>query len=41
MMNIVGGRLKAIYAVWCRDRRIKPEYGMSIMGKRIELGLVA
>lgn len=27
--------------VWYRDKRIKLEYGMSIMGKRIELGLVA
>lgn len=29
------------YMVWYRDKRIKLEYGMSIMGKRIELGLVA
>lgn len=27
--------------VWYRDKRIKLEYGMSIMDKRIELGLVA
>lgn len=29
------------YMVWYRDKRIKLEYGMSSMGKRIELGLVA
>ncbi|PLS31100.1 integrase [Bifidobacterium margollesii] len=29
------------YMVWYRDKRIKLEYGMSIMDKRIELGLVA
>ena len=29
------------YMVWCRDKRIKTEYGMSIMDRRIELGLVA
>lgn len=29
------------YMVWYRDKRIKTEYGMSIMDKRIELGLVA
>jgi len=29
------------YMVWYRDKRIKLEYGMSIMGKHIELGLVA
>ena len=27
--------------VWYRDKRIKLEYGMSIMDKRIGLGLVA
>ena len=27
--------------VWYRDKRTKLEYGMSIMDKRIELGLVA
>lgn len=27
--------------VWYRDKRIKAEYGMSIMDRRIELGLVA
>ncbi|PKD10707.1 transposase [Bifidobacterium longum] len=26
--------------VWYRDKRIKTEYGMSIMDKRIQLGLV-
>ena len=29
------------YMVWYRDKRIKTEYGMSIMDKRIQLGLVA
>ena len=29
------------YMVWYRDKRIKLEYGMSIMDKRIQLGLVA
>ena len=29
------------YRVWHRDKRIKREYGMSIMDKRIQLGLVA
>ncbi|WP_236034598.1 IS3 family transposase [Bifidobacterium saguinibicoloris] len=29
------------YMVWYRDKRIKTEYGMSIMDKRVELGLVA
>ena len=29
------------YMVWYRDKRIKPEFGMSIMGRRRELGLVA
>ena len=29
------------YMVWHRDKRIKLEYGMSIMDKRIQLGLVA
>lgn len=28
------------YMVWYRDKRIKTEYGMSIMDKRIQLGLV-
>ncbi|MDN4188825.1 integrase, partial [Bifidobacterium breve] len=27
--------------VWYRDRRIKTEFGMSIMDRRRELGLVA
>ncbi len=26
------------YMVWYRDKRIKTEYGMSIMDKRIQLG---
>ncbi|WP_368090821.1 IS3 family transposase [Bifidobacterium bifidum] len=29
------------YMVWYRDKRIKTEFGMSIMGRRRELGLVA
>ena len=29
------------YMVWYRDRRIKTEFGMSIMDRRRELGLVA
>ena len=29
------------YMVWYRDRRIKTEFGMSIMGRRRGLGLVA
>ena len=29
------------YMVWYRDKRIKTEYGMSIMDRRRELGLVA
>ena len=29
------------YMVWYRDRRIKTEFGMSIMDCRRELGLVA
>lgn len=29
------------YMVWYRDRRSKTEFGMSIMGRRRELGLVA
>lgn len=29
------------YMVWYGGKRIKTEYGMSIMDKRIELGLVA
>lgn len=29
------------YMVWYRDKRIKTEYGMSIMNRRRELGLVA
>ena len=29
------------YMVWYRGKRIKTEYGMSIMDKRIQLGLVA
>ncbi len=28
------------YMVWYRDKRIKTEYGMSIMDKRIQLGLM-
>ncbi|WP_047289047.1 hypothetical protein [Bifidobacterium bifidum] len=29
------------YMVWYRDKRIKTEFGMSIMDRRRELGLVA
>lgn len=29
------------YMVWYRDRRIKTEFGMSIMDRRRELGLMA
>ncbi len=29
------------YMVWYRDKRIKTEYGMSIMDRRRKLGLVA
>ena len=29
------------YMVWYRDRRIKTEFGMSIMDRRRRLGLVA
>ena len=29
------------YMVWYRDRRIKTEFGMSIMDRRRGLGLVA
>ena len=28
------------YMTWYRDERIKTEYGMSIMDRRIKLGLV-